>query len=189
MISMTSAASATAVFVSAMTDPRSRGSSCEGFVGTQPHPVLGGRDRVGHGHVGLNGGSDLFQDAYSLRQIGERELPGVGPNLAPQILVRERRTLAHDLPPHRVAVVVERERYRGEESPTVPLDPGAPERAQDRRRLGPHKELERGGTETGELRFAWRLLAGRVERRFEERERPPQTSLRRRGQEPRRGLR
>src|SRR5258706_10907209 len=112
MISMTSAASATAVFISAMTDPRSRGSSCKGFFGTQPHSVLGGRDRVGRGHVGLNCGGDLFQNADSPRQSRERKPPGVGPNLAPQILVREERPLAQDLPPHRVAVVVERERDR-----------------------------------------------------------------------------
>src|SRR5881296_596434 len=127
MTSMTSAASATAVFISAMTDPRSRGSSCEGFVGTQPHSVLGGRDRVGSGHVGLNGGGDLFQNADSPRQSRERKHLGVGPNLAPQILVREGRPLAQDLPPHRVAVVVEGERDGGDEPPAVALDPGAPE--------------------------------------------------------------
>src|SRR6266850_3042 len=109
MISMTSAASATAVFVSAMTDPRSRGSSCKGFVGTQPHPVLGGRDRVGGGHVGLNGGGNFFQDADPLRQGRERKRSGIGSDLAPQVLVREQAAIAHDLPPHRVAVVVERE--------------------------------------------------------------------------------
>src|SRR5580765_3269460 len=188
MISMTSAASATAVFISAMTDPRSRGSSCEGFVWTQSHPVLGGRDRVGSGHVGLNGGGDLFQNAEPPRQGRERKLLGIGPNLAPQILVREGGAIAHDLPPHRVAVVVERERYRGEESPTVALDPGAPERAQYGGRLGMHEKLERGGTQARELRFARRLLPRGVDRRLEERERPPQAPLRRRGQEPGRGL-
>src|SRR5439155_14897980 len=96
--------------------------------------------------------------------------------------------IAHDLPPHRVAVVVERERYCGEKSPAVALDPGAPKRSQDGGRLGSHEKLERGGAQSRELRFARRLLPRGVARRLEERERPPQAPLRRRGQEPGRGL-
>src|SRR6185295_7066819 len=114
MISTTSAASATAPLESSMMDPRSRGSSREGFGRAQPHSVLGRRDRVGGGHVGLNGGGDLLEDADPPRQSRERKLPCVGRDLAPQVLVGERRPFAHDLPPERVPVVEDRERHGGE---------------------------------------------------------------------------